>query len=151
MRSFEKRQPEGGGPLLYDEWKFKIFQTLSTKIPRILSKETFERKRERERKEADRIETRISSRSQTEREKEREREPLRRRFNFVDRFFPERETLSKKKKKRGKNAPSSFVVMVPSPSLSNKANASLNSVICSSVSSAAIVVISFLITRARVL
>ena len=36
------------------------------------------------------------------------------------------------------NAPSSFVVMVPSPSLSNKANASLNSVICSSVSSAAI-------------
>ena len=35
------------------------------------------------------------------------------------------------------------MVMVPSPSLSNKANASLNSVICSSVSSAAIVVISF--------
>ena len=29
------------------------------------------------------------------------------------------------------------MVMVPSPSLSNKANASLNSVICSSVSSAA--------------
>lgn len=30
--------------------------------------------------------------------------------------------------------PSSFVVMVPSPSLSNNENASLNSAICSSVS-----------------
>ena len=74
MRSFEKRQPEGGWPLLYNEWKFKIFQTLSTRIPRILSKETFERKRERERRP-------IASKREfypalKQRERKRERESL---------------------------------------------------------------------------
>jgi len=159
-RRFEiVRKKATRGPPFYitkSGWRFKIF--LENPTYSLLSKETFERKREK-RGRSHRPQTRMmrsalkhTEREREKREREREREPLRhRRFNFVDRFVPHaREEPLSKKKNRTKNAPSSFVVMVPSPSLSNKANASLNSVICSSVSSAAIVVISlrvFFITR----
>ena len=102
VRSFEKRQPgRGWGPFYITNGSLKSFKR-SRRESRAFSQRRRSNGRERER------ETRaIASKrefhpalKQREREREREREPLRRRrFNFVDRFFPEK-LFQKKKEER---------------------------------------------------